>query len=110
MQNPDGTFEGFNVDVANEIAKRLGCHVQFETPSFDLVVAGGWNDRWDISVGSVTITDERKTVLDFTQPYDYKPAQLAATTPPASPPSTALPARRSASAPPPPTSLAGRAR
>lgn len=75
---PDGTFEGFDIDTANEIGKRLGVTVQFETNSFDLVVAGGWNGRWDISVGSVTITDQRKTILDFTKPYYYTPAQMAA--------------------------------
>ena len=75
---PDGSFEGFDIDVANEIGKRLGVTVQFETPSFDLVVAGGWNQRWDVSVGSVTITEERKTILDFTKPYYYTPAQMAA--------------------------------
>ena len=54
--------------------------VQFEIPSFDLVVAGGWNDRWDMSVGSVTITKDRQKVLDFTRPYAYNPAEFAATT------------------------------
>jgi polar amino acid transport system substrate-binding protein len=43
-------------------------------------VAGSWNDRWDMSVGSVTITQARKDVLDFTDPYAFNPAQLAATT------------------------------
>jgi polar amino acid transport system substrate-binding protein len=80
FQKPDGTFEGFDIDVANEIAKRLGVEAQFEIPSFDLVVAGGWNGRWDVSVGSVTITEERKSVLDFTAPYYYTPAQMTATT------------------------------
>ena len=77
---PDGTFEGFDIDVSNEIAKRLGVKVQFETPNFDLVVAGGWNGRWDISVGSVTITKPRLDVLTFTDPYYYTPAQMAAST------------------------------
>ena len=79
FQNPDGSYAGFNVDVATEIAKRLGVGVEFVIPSFDLVVAGSWADRWDMSVGSVTITDDRKKVLDFTQAYAYNPAQMAAT-------------------------------
>lgn len=78
--NPDGTFEGFDIDTANEIGERLGVDVEFTTNGFDLVVAGGWNGRWDISVGSVTITEERIEVLDFTQPYYYTPAQMAAST------------------------------
>ena len=43
-----------------------------------LVTAGSWGDRWDFSVGSMTITSARQEVLDFTQPYYYTPAQLAA--------------------------------
>jgi polar amino acid transport system substrate-binding protein len=77
--NPDGTFEGFDIDVANEIGERLGVDVQFETPSFDAVVAGGWSGRWDISVGSVTVTEPRQEILDFTQAYYYTPAQMAVT-------------------------------
>ena len=76
--NPDGSFEGFDIDVATEIAERLGVEVQFETPTFDAVVAGGWQGRWDVSVGSVTVTEERQEVLGFSQPYYYTPAQLAA--------------------------------
>jgi len=77
---PDGTYEGFDIDVANEIGERLGVDVQFETPNFDEVVAGSWADRFDTSVGSVTITEEREAVLGFTQAYYYTPAQMLATT------------------------------
>ena len=76
---PDGTFEGFDIDTANEIGERLGVEVQFETPNFDEVVAGGWGGRFDISVGSVTITTPREALLSFTQPYYFTPAQMAAT-------------------------------
>lgn len=76
----DGTFEGFDIDVANEIAKRLGVKAQFETPDFSVVEAGQWAGRFDISVGSVTITKKRLESLDFTEPYYYTPAQLTATT------------------------------
>jgi polar amino acid transport system substrate-binding protein len=76
-QLPDGTMQGFDVDVANEVAKRLGVTVDFQpTTNFDLVVAGGWAGRWDMSVGSVTITEERLAKLDFTPPYYYTPAQM----------------------------------
>ena len=77
---PDGSFEGFDIDVANRIGEELGVEVQFETPDFAEVVAGGWAERFDISVGSVTITEERDQVLDFTAPYYYTPAQMTATT------------------------------
>jgi len=70
-------YEGFDIDVTNEIAKRLGVTVEFTTPSFDLVVAGDWSERWDMAVGSVTVTEDRKEILDFTVPYYFTPAQMA---------------------------------
>ena len=76
---PDGTFEGFDIDVALRIGEELGVDVEFATPDFAEVVAGSWAERFDISVGSVTITEERDAVLDFTVPYYYTPAQMTAT-------------------------------
>jgi len=78
LNESTGDFEGFDIAVATEIADRLGVEVQFETPTFDAVVAGSWSERWDVSVGSVTVTEDRKAVLDFTEPYYFTPAQLAA--------------------------------
>src|SRR5918996_1710021 len=72
-----GEYEGFDIDVATEIAKRLGVEIQWETPSWDVITAGNWNGRWDISVGSMTVTPERAKVLDFTPPYYYTPAAVA---------------------------------
>ena len=76
--NDEGEYEGFDIDVAMEIAQRLGVEVEFTDPTFDAVVAGTWSDRWDMSVGSITVTEERTEVLDFTQPYYFTPAQMAA--------------------------------
>ena len=76
----DGTYEGFDIDVGTEIAKRLGVEVKFETPGWDTITAGSWGGRWDISVGSMTITVPRQAVLDFSPPYYFTPAQMAATT------------------------------
>jgi len=78
--NPDGSFEGFDIDVATKIADGLGVDVQFETPDWDSITAGSWSERWDISVGSMTITTPRKDILSFTEPYYYTPAFLAAST------------------------------
>ena len=69
-----GEYEGFDIDVAQEIADRLGVTIGWETPDWEVLTAGGWNDRWDMSVGSMTPTNERQEVLDFTEPYAYVPA------------------------------------
>ena len=74
----EGNYEGFDIDVGTEIAKRLGVEIAFETPSWDVITAGSWGGRWDFSVGSMTITSPRQEVLDFSDPYYYTPAQMAA--------------------------------
>ena len=75
----NGEFEGFDIDVAREVAKRLGVEVEFVTPDWDLVTAGNWGDQWDMSVGSMAVTTARQQVLDFADPpYYYTPAQFAA--------------------------------
>lgn len=75
---PDGTYQGFDIDVATEIAKRLCATVEFTTPDWTAITAGGWGGRWDVSVGSMTITVDRLKALDFSPPYYYTPAQMAA--------------------------------
>lgn len=77
--NDDGEFVGFDIDVAKEIASRLGVEVDFKTPDWDLITAGNWGGQWDMSVGSMTVTTARQEVLDFADPaYYYTPAQFAA--------------------------------
>jgi len=73
----DGTYEGFDIDVGTEIAKRLGVEIEFSTPSWEALTAGNWNGRWDFSVGSMTITTDRERVIAFTEPYYYTPAQMS---------------------------------
>jgi polar amino acid transport system substrate-binding protein len=72
-----GEWQGFDIDVATEIATRMGVTTQWETPSWDVITAGNWNNRWDISVGSMSITEERAQVLNFSEPYYFTPAGVA---------------------------------
>ncbi len=75
--NDDNKMDGFDVDVAREIAKRLGVEVEFITPSWDIITAGRWNGRWDLSVGSMTPTKSRAEVLAFPGVYYFTPASIA---------------------------------
>lgn len=74
--NDKGQLDGFDIDVSKEVAKRLGVKVKFVTPDWDLIVAGKWAARWDLSIGSMTITEARSKVVDFSTPYYYTPAQF----------------------------------
>lgn len=74
---PDNKLQGFDIDVATEIGRRLGSKVDFVTPEYGIITAGRWSNRWDLSVGSMTPTSERARVLDFPAIYYYTPYVFA---------------------------------
>jgi polar amino acid transport system substrate-binding protein len=77
LNEDTGEYEGFDIDVGTEIATRLGVDVAWEAPAWETIISGNWNGRWDVSVGSMTITPERGEVLWFTPAYYYTPAAIA---------------------------------
>ncbi|WP_028028349.1 ABC transporter substrate-binding protein [Gemmobacter nectariphilus] len=64
-----GKFEGFEVDIATEIAKRLGTTVTIEGYDFTALFPATASKRIDMAISSLTITDERLGSQSFTQPY-----------------------------------------
>jgi polar amino acid transport system substrate-binding protein len=68
---------GFDIDVAREIARRLGRTAKFDTPDFATMTGGHWHGRWDIAAGSVTPTHARPQVVDFAGVYYFSPYVLA---------------------------------
>ena len=68
---------GFDVDVANEIAARLGVTADINHQDWKVVTAGSWENRWDMNVGSMTDTVEREGLFSFTPAYYYTPAGVA---------------------------------
>ena len=75
--NDQNEMDGFDVDVAKEVAGRLGVAVKFVTPAWEFMTSGNWNGRWDITIGSMTPTKVRAKVLDFPAVYYYTPASAA---------------------------------
>jgi polar amino acid transport system substrate-binding protein len=73
-QHTSSELTGFDIDVAVALAEKLGVEACFVTPDWTLITSGNWANRWDISIGSMTITPERMTKLYFTQPYYTTPA------------------------------------
>jgi len=70
-------MQGFDVDVAISVGDALDVETCFATPGWDTLTAGNWADKWDMSVGSMTINLDRQKVLDFSVPYYYTPAVVA---------------------------------
>jgi polar amino acid transport system substrate-binding protein len=55
----------------------MGAELKIVTPAWEVITAGGWAGRWDMSVGSMTPTKKRAEVLDFPAIYYYTPASFA---------------------------------
>ncbi len=81
-----GKYVGFDTSTAEEVVKRmnaaLGTNLQIEwiTPSWDLITAGSWGGRWDMSIGSMSVTVGREKVVDFADPYYYDYGSIAVPT------------------------------
>ena len=68
-QNEKGEIVGFDIDIVNAVAKQAGIAVKFvNTPWEGIFNALSQGDR-DLLVSSITITDERKQTMDFSDPY-----------------------------------------
>lgn len=71
-----GKLTGFDVEIANEIAKHIGVKAEFTEGKWDGLIAGLDAKRYDAVVNEVTITDERKAKYDFSDPYIVSKASL----------------------------------
>lgn len=68
FKNDSGTFEGFEVDLANAVAAKLGMTVAFTDLGFQALFAATASHRVDLAISSITITPARLQNQDFTQP------------------------------------------
>jgi L-cystine transport system substrate-binding protein len=67
---------GFDVEIAQEIAKRLGVKASFSEGPWDGLIAGLDSNRYDAVINEVTITEARKAKYDFSDPYGATKAVL----------------------------------
>lgn len=73
----DGQFTGFDVDLGRALAEELGGQAEFTNTSFDGVFPALLGGKFDLVISAVTITDERRQRLAFSQPY-YTAGQVVA--------------------------------
>lgn len=71
------TMVGFDADIINTIAERLGLEVEVEVTDFAGMLAGVQAGRYDVTVGGVAWTAERQESGLFTDPPYYSPPAMA---------------------------------
>lgn len=65
----DNEYTGFDVEIAEEVAKRLDVKAKFVAQDFSGLIPGLQKGKFDMLVSQVTITDERKEQVNFSEPY-----------------------------------------
>jgi polar amino acid transport system substrate-binding protein len=64
-----GEAVGWEYDAVNEICHRLGCKVDWKVTAWDTMIAAVKEGQFDVGMDGITITDERKKEVDFSDPY-----------------------------------------
>ncbi|MCF7954056.1 MAG: basic amino acid ABC transporter substrate-binding protein [Spirochaetales bacterium] len=67
--NEEGDIVGFDIDLIEAIAEEAGFSYEIKNTAWDGIFAGLANGAYDAIISSVTITEERKAQMAFTQPY-----------------------------------------
>ncbi|MDN7241852.1 amino acid ABC transporter substrate-binding protein [Planococcus sp. N028] len=69
FHDESGKLTGFDVEIAQEVGKRLGVEVEFLETQWDAMFAGLDAGRFDMVANQVGINDERKASYEFSDPY-----------------------------------------
>lgn len=64
-----GQIVGFDVDVVNAVCAKINCQAEFVTTGWDGIFAALDQSSFDLVASGVSITDERKKAMDFSDPY-----------------------------------------
>ncbi len=76
FKGPDGTIQGFEIDLARAVAKDLGVRLEIRAVGFGaLMPQAVTSGRVDMAISAITITPERAKVVSFSQPY-FRSAQV----------------------------------
>lgn len=65
----DGKLTGFDVDLLNAMAADGDFEVAYVVSEFDEIFEGLQSGKYDAAISAITITDARKEIVDFTEPY-----------------------------------------
>ncbi len=64
-----GKIMGFDIDLMDSLAGRMGLSVEYVEVPFDGITAGLKTNKYDAIISSFTVTPERRQEVDFTRPY-----------------------------------------
>jgi ABC-type amino acid transport substrate-binding protein len=71
----DGTITGFERDVLDEVCLRAALDCSWTNTTFDQLIPGVMSGDYDIVLGGMAVTEERRSLVSFTQPYHQTDGQ-----------------------------------
>ncbi|WP_247883715.1 lysine/arginine/ornithine ABC transporter substrate-binding protein [Azospirillum sp. B21] len=75
-----GKLIGFEIDLANDLCKRMKVSCEFVAQDWDGIIPALQQGKYDAIMSAMTITDERRKVIDFSAPYGTEPSVFAVLT------------------------------
>ena len=72
----NGQLTGFDVEIGKKIAEKMGMKPVPVTNPWETIIQGLQAKKYDAIIGSMTVTDERKKSVDFTNPYYRSGSQI----------------------------------
>lgn len=76
--NANGEIVGFDVDITNALCAEAGFECSIVTQEWDGLIPGLLANQYDVIIASMTITDERREIVDFTDHYYRTPTRFVA--------------------------------
>src|ERR671919_862295 len=76
--DPSGELVGFDIDIAKALCSAADLECEFVVQDWDGIIPRLIAKKYDAIVASMSITDERRKVVDFTEKYYQTPAKFVA--------------------------------
>ena len=76
MQNKEGKYIGFEIDVAERLANDLGVKLQLVPTNWDGIIPAMLSGKFDVIIGGMSITVQRALSVNFSIPYDHSYVDL----------------------------------
>lgn len=76
FHDDSGKLVGFEIDIVEAIAEKIGKKAQYVEAKWDSLLAGLDAGQYDLVMNNVAVTDERKKAFDLTVPYAQTQGRL----------------------------------